>query len=115
LSKIRLFARFGNDETRRLRDSLSALVGRFDLELPDYLPVLGYGLIAPVYRGEGSGNASSLHLPALISKVLLAFTIEFERESDLSPAICANIIRLLDETGVRIRDLPHLGGVRRRR
>jgi hypothetical protein len=87
-------ARFGKDEIGRLRGSLSALVGQFDLEMPDYLPVLGYGLIAQVYRGKGSGAAPPLDLPALISKGLLAFTIEFESESDLSLAIGANVIRL---------------------
>ena len=36
---------------------------------------------------------------------------EFERESDFSLAISANIVRVLDETGVRVRDLPLLTGV----
>ena len=107
----RWLAQFGKDEIGRLRGSLSALAGKFDLELPDYLPVLGYGLIAQVYRGKGSGAAPSLNLPALVSKVLFAFTIEFENESDLSLAIGANVIRLLDEKGVRVRDLPDLAGV----
>lgn len=43
--------------------------------------------------------------------MLLAFTIEFEGESDLSLAIRANIVRVLDETGVRVRDLPRFSGV----
>jgi len=48
---------------------------------------------------------------ALLSRLLLAFAIEFERESDFSLAISANIVRVLDETGVRVRDLPLLTGV----
>jgi hypothetical protein len=43
--------------------------------------------------------------------VLLAFAIEFERESDLSLAISANVLRLLDDKGVRVRDFPRLSGV----
>jgi DNA-binding MarR family transcriptional regulator len=43
--------------------------------------------------------------------VLLAFAIEFERESDLSLAVSANVVRVLDEKGVRARDLPLLSGV----
>jgi Mn-dependent DtxR family transcriptional regulator len=43
--------------------------------------------------------------------VLLAFAIEFERESDVSLAICANVLRVLDEKGVRTRDIPLLTGV----
>jgi hypothetical protein len=47
------------------------------------------------------------------TRVLLAFAIEFERESELSLAICANVLRVLDEQGVRVRDLPLLTGVSR--
>jgi DNA-binding MarR family transcriptional regulator len=109
--------RFGDDEIGALQESLSALVGRLDLELPEYLPVLGYGMVAEVYRrGSGgrvgdSGVVNTLHLPALLSKLLLAFTIEFERESDVSLAISANVLRPLGEGAVRVRDLPRLSGV----
>ena len=41
----------------------------------------------------------------------MAFAIEFERESDLSLAISANVLRVLDERGVRVQDLPLLTGV----
>ena len=50
-------------------------------------------------------------MSALLSRLLLAFAIEFERESDFSLALSANIVRVLDETGVRVRDLPLLTGV----
>lgn len=43
--------------------------------------------------------------------MLLAFAIEFERESPLSLAVCANTLRVLDELGVRVRELPVLTGV----
>jgi len=46
-----------------------------------------------------------------VSRVPLAFALEFERESDLSLAISANVIRLLNEEGLRVYDLPHLSGV----
>ena len=110
--------RFGGDEIARLRDSLGAVIGHMDEDLPDCLPILGYGLFStgprdnrrtPVRSEHGAG--SQLPLPALRSRVLLAFAIEFERESDLSLAICANVVRVLDEKGVRVRDLPLLSGV----
>jgi DNA-binding MarR family transcriptional regulator len=111
-------ARFGADEISEQRESLLAVVRQFDFALPDYLPVLGYGLSAEILRDDGKmppsqqrGIAPHPDLPALLSKVLLAFTIEFERESDLSLAICANAIRLLGEAGIPIRDLPLLSGV----
>jgi len=108
-------ARFGEEEIGRLRELLAEFVSQLNPELPDYLPVLGYGLAANVAPREGhkpSGtDEGAAHLVTLVSKVLLAFTLEFERESDLSLAICANVIRLLSEEGVYVRDLPCLSGV----
>jgi DNA-binding MarR family transcriptional regulator len=110
--------RFGVDEIDRLRESLGALAGRIGMELPDCLPILGYGLFSrgpeKEPRAPAGGKESivaSLPLPALLSRVLLALAIEFERESDLSLAIGANLVRVLDEKGVRIRDIPVLSGV----
>jgi DNA-binding MarR family transcriptional regulator len=61
--------------------------------------------------GHEASASSGLALSVLLSRVLLAFALEFERESDLSLAICANALRILDEKGVRLRDLPLLTGV----
>jgi DNA-binding MarR family transcriptional regulator len=111
-------ARFGKEEIDRLGESLGALTSQIDVELPDCLPILGYGLFsrAPHQKrrapaGGEDGIASRLPLSALLSRVLLAFAIEFEGESDLSLAISANLVRVLDEQGVRVRDLPLLTGV----
>ena len=43
--------------------------------------------------------------------MLLAYTIDFEDESDLSLPLSANFVRVLDETGVVVRDLPLVAGV----
>jgi DNA-binding MarR family transcriptional regulator len=112
-------ARFGKDEINQLRESLWTLISQFDIELPDCLPILGYGLFsrgpereppAPAGRKDDTGS-SQLPLSALLSRVLLAFAIEFERESDLSLAISANVVRVLDEKGVRVRDVPRRSGL----
>jgi hypothetical protein len=107
--------RFGEDEIAGLRESLGAVARQFDLELPDCLPILGYGLFSkrPDYERRASARSedSPIPLPALLSRVLLAFAIEFETESDLSFAISANIARVLHEKGVRLRDIPLLTGV----
>ncbi len=105
--------RFGKDRIDRLREALSALIRKIGVELPDCLPILGYGLFsrAPDPERRGDHVAPDLPLPALLSRVLLAFAIEFERESDLSLAICANVVRVLDEQGARVRDLPLASGV----
>jgi DNA-binding MarR family transcriptional regulator len=111
--------RFGKTEINNLRQSLRAIVSQFDFELPQYLPVLGYGLRAKLPPGDGRTAArgseddelSRLPLSALLSKVLFAFAIEFDRESNLSIAISANVIRILDEKAMPIRELSHLSGV----
>ena len=80
--------------------------------LPDCLPILGHGLrtIGPG-RESPPEDVSGLSLPALLSRVLLAFAAEFERGSDVALAISANLLRVLDQQGVRVRDLPLLTGV----
>jgi DNA-binding MarR family transcriptional regulator len=111
-------ARFGADVVNQLRKVLAALISEIDIELPECLPILQYGLFSrlpnPKRRAlaghKGSGR-SGLALSVLLSRVLLAFAIEFERESDLSLAICANVLRILDDKTVRLRDLPLLAGV----
>lgn len=103
--------RFGKEEAGRLRESLAALAGQLDGGLPGCLPILGYGLFSKAQSGRAPEIASDLPLAALLSKVLLAFALEFERESEVSLAICANVLRLLGEEGVRVRDLPRLSGV----
>jgi hypothetical protein len=109
--------RFGANEIQQLRESLSAIARQIDLELPDCLPILGYGLYSrdpdrdrPAGRSADE-NLPSLSLPALLSRVLLSFAIEYERESEVSLAIGANVLRLVPPEGVRVRDLPRLAGV----
>ena len=52
-----------------------------------------------------------LPLPWLLARVLLAFAIDFELQAKISLAITANVLRLLDEKGIRIKDMPALSGV----
>lgn len=47
----------------------------------------------------------------LLARVLFGYAIRFERRSPLSLAICANVLRILDDQGVRVRDLPARSGV----
>jgi DNA-binding MarR family transcriptional regulator len=110
--------RFGKGEIGRLRESLWAVVRQFPFELPDCMPILGYGMrcvdrvdILPASEKREDASAADLALPVLLSRVLLAFAIDFERESLMSLAICANLLRVLDEDGVRLRDLARMAGV----
>ncbi len=113
-------ARFGSDEIERLRSSLQDIVGQFEVELPDFLPV-GEPRLTP-RRSKDKDADSVSALPALLSKLLLAFALDFGGESDLSLgiytssadsrlAISANILRVLNEDGVRVSEIPALTGV----
>lgn len=106
--------RFGRDAVDALRQSLAALAAHIDLDLPDCLPILKYGLRSDAPgRKKSAGTAAGLPLLTLLSRVLLAFAVEFERVPEISLAIGANVIRILDEDGVKVRDLPLLSGVSR--
>jgi hypothetical protein len=117
--------RFGAALIDGLRVALQRLAARLGPWLPDCLPILGYGLYsrgggpredryrdaASVYEGPRDEDVSALALPWLLARVLLALAIDYERESRISLAIAANLLRVLDERGVRLRDLPELTGV----
>jgi hypothetical protein len=59
---------------------------------------------------RASKNAEELPLPTLLSQALLAFAIEFERESIAPLWLCANTIRVLGEKPIREADIPRLTG-----
>jgi len=110
--------RFGDEQVGRLRESLEALVQRFDIELPQYLPVVAIHMFAGIEKLHrrvppvpGSANGARPDLSVLLAKVLLMFTVDFEGESNLSLPTSANALRVLGEKGVRVRDLPRLTGV----
>src|SRR5262249_58348952 len=82
--------------------------------LPRSLPVVKtqmFADIAPLRPRPPAGGISSADLSVLLSQVLLAFTLDFERESAVSLAIAANALRVLTPEGIRTRDLPRLTGV----
>jgi DNA-binding MarR family transcriptional regulator len=108
--------RFGKHRIDQLREVMHSLVQRFGVEYPDHLPILGYEFLSEVavvrsLSANASRGISGNTLPALLSQVLLAFATEFERESGLSLALSANLLRLAGDKGVRVRDLQRLSGV----
>jgi hypothetical protein len=128
--------RFGASEIDFLAECLRAVAVQLDPSLPASLPILGYGLLThapqknpgnrkPVPPGPIVSAANlalpeldlphlalpDLALPDLLSKVLLAFAIEYEREATISLAISANVLRLFHDEEVAVRDLPRLSGV----
>ncbi|MGO9964881.1 MAG: hypothetical protein ACLPUG_15835 [Acidimicrobiales bacterium] len=110
--------RFGPEQIRSLRTQLASLVDRFDIELPPYLPVVAIHMFAGVEKLNGrmpkvpgAGPDAPPDLSVLLAKVLLMFTVDFEAGSNLSLPTSANALRVLDDKGVRLRDLPRLTGV----
>jgi len=112
--------RFGAETIAELGGSLESIVARLDVRLPEYLPIVGssdgmaHGLAPLERRGAtvaASDKVSRLDLSALLSQVLLAYTIDFEGESELSLPLSANFVRVLDERGVPIRELLLVAGV----
>jgi DNA-binding MarR family transcriptional regulator len=115
--------RFGADAIRELHDALRDVAAQIDVhlnthtgaDLPECMPILGYGLsnrLTEMPRTSGAPSAiAGLSLPALLARILLAFAIEFESRSQGSLAIGANVLRVLSEDGVPLRDIPMLSGV----
>ena len=107
--------RFGTAEIDELRDALRAVGDQIEERLPDYLPVVRADFRADI-RDVPVPTAvvdSDDDLSALLSRVLLAYTLEFERDSAVSLPIVANALRILgpDGSGVRLPDLPLAAGV----
>jgi len=107
--------RFGIKQVEQLISSLGAVERQFDLDLPDCLPILTYGLYSNTakYRAKSAQSADPIpdRLPVLLARVLLAFALEYESKSELSLAMTANVVRVLDGEGVPVRELPRLSGV----
>ena len=110
--------RFGAERVAGLGAALASLNDELDPALPDCLPILGYGMFSRVSQvppdaagGRTPGQGEPVSLLALLSRVLLAYAIDFESGAAVSLAISANLLRVLHEDGVRVRDLPRLSGV----
>jgi hypothetical protein len=104
----RWVTRFGEDHLGGLRRALEDVVTQIDIELPQAL--LEVGELEGSYPPRRARDAGSFSLPALLSQLLLSFTIEFERESRAPLWLCANTLRVLGEKSIRESDIPRLTG-----
>ena len=62
-------------------------------------------------RSDQPGPGIPYDLSVLLAQVLLRFALDYEADAKVSLTIAANTLRVLDETGVPVRDLPRLTGV----
>jgi len=100
--------RFGTEDLVRMRRALDAIVAKVGLELPHGLP--GGWEIPRDYAPRGESSGAALPLPVLLSQVLLAFTLEFDRESFTPLQLCAGTLRVLSQEPVKVSDIPCLTG-----
>jgi hypothetical protein len=99
--------RFGDDATR-LHRSLEAIEHQIDLELPQGLPSATLQL--PRFAPRKSAAEDGLPLPVLLSRVLLAFALDFEGESRTPISLCANMIRVLSNEPIPEAEIPERTG-----
>jgi len=108
--------RFGAAELAALTSALQAVAGQITLDLPPYLPVTGvhpadHG--AWFAAGRQAGREGDTELPALLSRVLLAFAVDVERESPVSMVVGAGLLRVLGTGPARVAGLPSRAGLSR--
>ncbi len=104
--------RFGVAAVGELRRCLEPIAGQPELELPEYLPIVGGASwrLADVVSGGKRETAARVPLSALLSRTLLAYTLEFERALELALPLTANVVRVLDESGMRVEEVALRGG-----
>lgn len=105
-------------ETARLREVLLEAVTGLDPALPDCLPITGpaNAFLAPMPAGPAPQPARDLRvLPigALLARVLVAYTLEAESGTRGGLPFREDLLCLLDERGVQVRELPLRSGVSR--
>ncbi|HWE53697.1 MAG TPA: hypothetical protein VG273_28160 [Bryobacteraceae bacterium] len=107
LIETRWGKRYGADEFGQLRQALKNVASQLDRELPQGLPGGIDGTKDyPARKTESDG----LPLPTLLSRLLLTFRLEFDRESPASLSLCANTLRVLGEKPLRLAEIPRLTG-----
>ena len=107
--------RFGSDAIDRLRRALASASEPGDSALPRFVPIIaptnGFVTVLP---DDVRPDDEAPDLPTSLSRALLSYTAEFERESEASLPVFANALRVLADEGIRQRDLPAAAGSRRR-
>jgi len=104
----RWLARFGRDEIGTLRLSLEEIAAQLDVDLP-------HGISTRLEQDEtfqprSIQDAVRLPLPALLSQLLLAFTLEVQPESRVPLWLCANTLRVLSDQPIPESEIPRLTG-----
>jgi hypothetical protein len=110
--EVRWEQRFGAREVDELRAALADIAEEVEAELPEYLPIVvgSTGMVAEIPHRQRSGEQPA-HLLALLAQALLAYTLDFERPSEVSLPLSANVLRALGNGDNDVRDLPSAAAV----
>ncbi|MCY4011623.1 MAG: hypothetical protein OXG82_02790 [Gammaproteobacteria bacterium] len=126
--------RFGDGAIDRLRDALAGVVDRLPIELPHHVTGYGegdpsvtggdyhaeqpgppripaHGQEWPVVLREPGSDARALPLPALLSQVLAAFAIDYDRERLGGLNRTSNFLRFVGDDGMALEQAQTLGRV----
>jgi DNA-binding MarR family transcriptional regulator len=104
--------RFGAREIDCLLDALRAVDDGSDTPRPDFLPVSSTQAMAlELPAVEARAASAEPSLVTLLAHALMAYTIAFEAASPVSLPLSANVLRVLGETAVPVRELPELTGI----
>ena len=111
--EIRWETRFGKAQVIRLKESLARIISSFRIQLPHYIPVLNHldGMRVLTPFNPESDPPDKLALPFLLSQVLHMFTLTVEQNSEISLALWANVLRILNSDGYELRELPQRSGI----
>lgn len=104
--------RLGKQRVAALQTTLASIQEHL-APMPRFLPVVGgKGLFTAEAVDLPDGEASPDHgLPTLLSRVLLAFTLDYEAHASVSLPIAANALRVAAAEPVPVRDIPLAAGV----
>ncbi|HUG66011.1 MAG TPA: hypothetical protein VMK83_12400 [Gaiellaceae bacterium] len=103
--------RFGAQAVGELDAVLTEVLAGLDPSTIEYLPIVA---ATNGMRSEIAGRqapSDPVSLLALLAQTLLAYTLEFEREAPLSLPLAENVIQVLGEPGLDLRELPGAAAV----
>lgn len=106
--------RYGEAELEELQGRLAAVIDQLaERRTPLYLPDVTSRneMFTEAPAPPGPKPDSPLHLYARLSRVLLEFTLDFEKDSTVALPIAANTLRILGTDPIPVRDVPGLAGV----
>ncbi len=107
--EARWSSRFAAERVAELRGACLALIAE---PQPEYLPIVvgTTGMVSEI-ADDRPRPTEPRPLSALLAQVLLSYTLEFERDAPLSLPLAENVVRVLGEEELDVRELPGAGAV----